>query len=285
MDTALPQTPPSPADIQAQSAPALAAYNTAQNTANTSQEADQTLPAMLMASFVGHVANNNNPLFADQNNEANNAVSTLQNAGTDTNNQQVTLPNGVTVPLGGGAQLNAQQDQEKTAASPLNATNLMLAFENQGILNKTSMLAALHAQDTQKLLDQASLAQKNYEDVLNSLSLSANAAVNYDNAHTAAANAETSRMQLVNSPDYMKQQTTQALNDAAKSGESLDQLLKTYGSNPNISKQDIVNAWSAAHPGEETPLSSAQRQQYGVSGNQPGLEVGAQNLLHLLGFQ
>ena len=57
----------------------------------------------------------------------------------------------------------------------------------------------------------------------------------------------------------MNKEIAKQLEKEAKSGVSWNQLNRDFGTNPDVTKRDIVAAWSKANPGIEPPITAHER--------------------------
>ena len=248
-----------------------AAYNTAQSAANTSGEQDLTLPQMLTNSLTATTYNSNNPNITNQATDTANYQQALNNAGMDpafrsAPSSITTGPGGQSgnVPLGPNAQATMMDNSVKNAAIPLNADNLILAMQNNGLLNVIKNIASTHAADTQKLVDSANLAYNNWQTQVQQLDQKAQL------AETAAQLAEQTR-EFNQNPAQIGIKLFPQVQAAAKSYSSFQDLVKAFGSNPaltaiNVTPQILYSLWHSAHP--NSAVDSQYLQSIGVnSGN------------------
>ncbi len=257
---------------------AQGAYNTAQTAANTSGQQDITLPQMLQQALTTSETNNN-PVITQQGKDLANYQAVTGNAGTDQSNETAPSmitsgPGGTTAaqPLPGDVQRMMVSNKQQMAAAPLNADNLILAMQNLGVLNTIHAIAASHASDTQKLTDQASLAQKNYEDILNKLSTKANLALGYNQLGMSFAQLQEQQR------EFNKSATQQALNlptqiqTEAKTNTNFDAFASKWLNNPAYTAgggnaQTLYDLWQQQHPSSQP--SDEALVKYGLKTGKP----------------
>jgi hypothetical protein len=265
-------------------------YQTAQGAANTSSEADLTLPQLLQQSLSTQAFPTNDPMVKQQGTDLANYQQVLQNGATDPSNRTVTLPNGASVPLGGDAQLTAMSDQEKNAAAPVNMDNLLLALRGEGFSTVLKNIAASHAQESQKLVDNANTAYQTWQTTLNALSQKAQLAQSADQ-FSQQMDLENKKFQegvteFQKGPGQLGIKASGQLPADAQKYSSFNDLLNSYMTNPTYTAaqgsdanaaQSVLAAFMKAHPNYKlTPTEIANFTNYGGKTTEAGAKVGAQ---------
>lgn len=260
---------PTPQSVNTQVAPSLNAYTSAANNYNTSAVADNTLPAALLSSFVKTGEPNDSPFVSGVQGANDTAASIQQNASTNPSYQSVTLPNGVSVPLGGAAQLAGRTGEAQAAGVSASDSNTELSLLNQGILNETSQLASEHAAQTQNLLDLANKAYNVYQtQSSNAMGLA-----------QIAATEDQLKLQYATSPLMLAQSYLPKVQAAAKTSSNFESFAQQFLQDPNYTAsggnvETLFSTYLQAHPGYQP--SSQEILKYNLNTGQVGAKTGAE---------
>lgn len=225
---------------------------TAQQNANTSSLEDLSLPQALLNSLPQETYTNTSPNVQNQAAALTNYQNVLGAAGAAS--PYITF-NGQQVAVSPSTYAGGMTAKEQEAATPLNADNMILALQNQGLTTTISNIAAAHAAQTQQLTDQAQQAQQGYQQVLDKLSLSAQTAL------SAATLAENEREFQASAPQQALA-SNQMMQDMAKNTSDFGSFYSQIMSNAAYvsgqgsqltAAQNAINTWTQLHPGGNIP--------------------------------